>query len=153
MVKFTVSSIVLLAVAAISTSAAPIKSTDASSPSSSPVVSAASDDIFSSSVQYTGKATWFTDSYGACNVNWNGQDEPTVALNAHQMGDSSWNNPACGRMVSIVNKNNGNTVQARIVDKCPGDECAWGSLDLSPAAFKALGQLDTGILNIEWHYI
>ncbi|KAG0315704.1 hypothetical protein BGZ99_007310 [Dissophora globulifera] len=148
MVKFT-ASIVLLAIAALS-SAAPVTQ-EAAAPSADPEIQAA--DVFSSSVKYDGKATWFTDSYGSCNINWNGNDEPIVALNAHQMGAQSWGNPACGREVQIINKSNGKTVQARIVDKCPGDECAFGSLDLSPAAFKQIGDLSTGILNIEWHYV
>jgi rare lipoprotein A (peptidoglycan hydrolase) len=62
-------------------------------------------------------------------------------------------NPVCNRRVRIQNKSNGKTVETRIVDKCPGDQCAWGSFDLSPATFKKLGDLDTGILNISWHYI
>ncbi|KAI8604967.1 RlpA-like double-psi beta-barrel-protein domain-containing protein-containing protein [Dissophora ornata] len=165
MVKFTPAAFVALAIAAIS-SAAPIASPTASpSPSVTALdvpVNVASDaevkvassvDEFSSSIQYTGKATWFTDSYGACNINWDGETQPIVALNAHQMGTESWGNPACGRTVQIVNKSNGKTVLAQIVDKCPGDQCAFGSLDLSPAAFKQIGSLSTGILNIDWHYV
>ncbi|KAG0205714.1 hypothetical protein BGX28_002732 [Mortierella sp. GBA30] len=164
MVKFT-SAALFLAIAAFS-SAAPItpsaSSSDATSsasasasPSASPLVisTAATDDVFSSSVKYNGRATWFTDSYGACNEKWDGQTEPIVALNAHQMGTSSWGNPACGKQVHITNKSNGKTVVARVVDKCPGNECAFGSLDLSPAAFKELGSLAAGILNIEWNYM
>ncbi|KAG0247386.1 hypothetical protein DFQ27_002102, partial [Actinomortierella ambigua] len=80
-------------------------------------------DPFATSVTHTGKATWFTHSYGACNIHWNGYKEPVVALNDHQMGAQSWGNPACGRKVRITNKDNGKTVVGRIVDKCPGDEC------------------------------
>ena len=42
-------------------------------------------------------------------------------------------------MVTIQNNENGNQVQAKIVDECPG--CAWGSLDMSPAVF---GDLNNG---------
>ncbi|KAF9925727.1 hypothetical protein FBU30_004523 [Linnemannia zychae] len=119
-----------------------------------PMVTTNSNNPFSSSIKHRGKATWFTHTYGACNYKWNGFEEPTVALNAHQMGPQSWGNPVCNRRVRIVNADNpGRTVVARIVDKCPGDECAWGSLDLSPYAFKKLGHLDTGILNITWNYV
>lgn len=69
------------------------------------------------------------------------------------MGSKSWGNPECNKRVRITNKANGKSVEARIVDTCPGDECAYGSLDLSLKAFKAIGDLDTGILNIEWYYI
>ncbi|KAF8951491.1 hypothetical protein BGZ46_003949 [Entomortierella lignicola] len=69
------------------------------------------------------------------------------------MGSASWGNPVCNKRVQITNTSNGKTVNARVVDKCPGDECAWGSLDLSPAAFRQLGDLATGVLSIKWHYI
>ncbi|KAK3815181.1 MAG: Non-catalytic module family EXPN [Benniella sp.] len=152
MVKFT-SAAILLALVAIS-SAAPISSPPTTAASSSSTVSTKSNtDVFSSGTKYTGKATWFTDSHGACNEKWDGQSEPIAALNAHQMGAASWGNPVCNKRVRILNKQNGNTVVARIVDKCPGDECAWGSLDLSPAAFRRLGDLNVGVLDIEWHYV
>ncbi|KAG0291803.1 hypothetical protein BGZ97_005787 [Linnemannia gamsii] len=131
-----------LAVASFTT-AAPVKKANATA---EPKVKAASSD-------FSGKATWFTDSYGSCNYHWNGYTENIVALNAHQMGPQSWGNPECNRRVHIKNKANGKTVNARIVDKCPGDECAYGSLDLSPKAFETIGDLDTGILDIEWYYI
>ncbi|KAF9358042.1 hypothetical protein BGX34_009103 [Mortierella sp. NVP85] len=152
MVKFT-SATILLALAAISL-AAPISSPSPTTASSSSIVSTKRNtNAFSSDIKYTGKATWFTDSYGACNETWDGQSEPTAALNAHQMGAASGGNPVCNKRVSILNKQNGKTVVARIVDKCPGNECAWGSLDLSPAAFRSLGDLNVGVLDIEWHYV
>ncbi|KAK3822046.1 MAG: RlpA-like double-psi beta-barrel-protein domain-containing protein-containing protein [Linnemannia elongata] len=96
----------------------------------------------------------FTDSYGACNHKWNGYKEPIVALNSHQMGIQSWGNPVCNRRVRIVNADRPErSVVARVVDKCPGDQCAWGSLDLSPYAFKKLDHLVVGILNITWNYV
>ncbi|GJJ75151.1 hypothetical protein EMPS_07509 [Entomortierella parvispora] len=165
MTKFT--SLLLITTAAIASfsSAAPIVSpTTTVVPTDIPtaveptvpeptIVAFKDNSAFASSVKYTGKATWFTDSYGSCNVNWDGNVEPTVALNAHQMGEQSWGNSACGQKVHITNKANQKTVVARVVDKCPGDECAWGSLDLSPAAFTEIGELDSGILNVEWSYI
>ncbi|KAF9561268.1 hypothetical protein EC968_005812 [Mortierella alpina] len=116
-------------------------------------IAAKDDNVFSSDVKYTGRATWFTHTYGACNEKWDGESEPIVALNAHQMGAASWGNPVCNKKVRVTNKSNGKVVVARIVDKCPGNECAFGSLDLSPAAFKQLGDLATGVLNIEWNYL
>ncbi|KAF9318420.1 hypothetical protein BG003_011244 [Podila horticola] len=119
-----------------------------------PVTKQSESSIFASSNQYSGKATWFTDSYGACNEHWNGYEEPIVALSARMMGAASWGNPACNKRVQITLKGDSSkTVTARVVDKCPADECAYGSLDLSPAAFRTLGDLDTGILDIDWHFI
>ncbi|CAO3574959.1 unnamed protein product [Mortierella alpina] len=136
-------------------SAASAPATAEFTPSSAPTIAiSAKGDPFSTSVEHKGKATWFTHHYGACNFYWDGYKEPVVALNAHQMGIMSWGNPVCNRKVRVINKDDpSKTVVARIVDKCPGDECAWGSLDLSPYAFKKLGHLDTGILNITWNYI
>jgi len=114
----------------------------------------ANTDPFSTSIRHQGRATWFTHHYGACNYYWDGSKEAVVALNAHQMGVMSWGNPVCNRQVRVTNKDHPEkSVVARIVDKCPGDECAWGSLDLSPFAFEKLGHLDTGILNIIWSYV
>ncbi|KAF9970675.1 hypothetical protein BGZ73_006570 [Actinomortierella ambigua] len=107
---------------------------------------------FSTSNTFTGKATWFEGSFGACGIKWDGS-ESIIALNAHQMGPSSYGNPACNKRVQITNTANGKTVTARILDKCPGDECAYGSLDLSPAAFRQIGDQATGVLNIAWHYL
>ncbi|KAF8929997.1 hypothetical protein BGZ47_000790 [Haplosporangium gracile] len=119
-----------------------------------PFVTLNSVDPFSASITHRGKATWFTDSYGACNFKWDGYKEPIVALNSHQMGIQSWGNPVCNRRVRIVNVDRPErSVVARVVDKCPGDECAWGSLDLSPYAFKKLDSLATGVLNIMWNYV
>ncbi|KAF9176795.1 hypothetical protein BGZ49_005937, partial [Haplosporangium sp. Z 27] len=125
MVKIT-ASLFVVAIAAISTSmAAPVKS-DATIKTDAAVKSAVepsekSANQFSSSVMYTGRATWFTDGYGACNESWDGESEAIVALNAHQMGSASWGNPVCNKRVQITNTNNGKTVNARVVDKCPGD--------------------------------
>lgn len=133
----------------------PLSSKSSSDEESEPIVSTnGNTDPFSTSVHHHGKATWFTHHYGACNYYWNGFQEPVVALNAHQMGHMSWGNPVCNRRVRVTNKDHPErSIIARIVDKCPGDECAWGSLDLSPFAFNKLGHLDTGILNITWSYI
>ncbi|KAF9430387.1 hypothetical protein BGZ76_000853 [Entomortierella beljakovae] len=164
MVKITFAS--FLAFTAVAVMAAPVTTIEKQNVAS-PTIKAASVETtetqdavktsqankFSTDVKYSGKATWFTHEYGACNINWNSETEPVVALNAHQMGSESWNNPACNRRVKVTNQSNGKTVVARIVDKCPGNECVWGSLDLSPAAFKKLGLLATGVLNIEWHYV
>ncbi|KAG0100036.1 hypothetical protein BGZ93_004627 [Podila epicladia] len=119
-----------------------------------PVAKQSQSSIFASSNEYSGKATWFTGSYGACNVHWNGDEEPVVALSARMMGAQSWGNPACNKRVHItLKRDRSKTVTGRVVDKCPADECAYGSLDLSPAAFQKLGDLDTGVLDIEWHFI
>ncbi|KAF9385187.1 hypothetical protein CPB97_005072 [Podila verticillata] len=167
MAKFT--SILLLAVIASFSAAAPVATTTtvtevvtatATAPIATPTVEeteepmVAVSSIYASSNKYKGKATWFTGSYGSCGLEWDGNSEPIVALSAQMMGAQSWGHPACNKRVRIALRDNpSKTVIARVVDKCPGDQCDYGSLDLSPAAFKALGHLDTGILNIEWNFV
>ena len=46
---------------------------------------------------------------------------------------------------------NWNLIITKNLDACP--ECKYGDLDLTPPVFKALGDLDTGILKISWHEI
>jgi hypothetical protein len=55
-------------------------------------------------------------------------------------------NGHCGQKVKITNKSNGKSVTATVADLCPG--CSYGSLDLSTGTFKAIGDLDTGVLPI-----
>lgn len=165
MAKFT--SILLLAVIASFSAAAPVATTTttvtATAPIATPTVEETKEplitantvsNIFASSNKYTGRATWFTGSYGACNLNWDGNSEPTVAVSAQMMGAQSWGNPACNKRVRITLRNDpSKSVTARVVDKCPGDQCDYGSLDLSPAAFQQLGSLATGVLSIEWNFV
>jgi expansin (peptidoglycan-binding protein) len=54
------------------------------------------------------------------------------------------------RLSSITNTANGRRVEARVRDSCP--PCGEDDLDLSPAAFKALGHLDEGVLSIKWNF-
>ncbi|KAJ1672599.1 hypothetical protein EV182_006867, partial [Spiromyces aspiralis] len=55
-------------------------------------------------------------------------------------------NGACGKKVTV--SSNGKSVPVTIVDTCPS--CAEGSLDLSPAAFKKLDDLNNGRIPISW---
>ncbi|KAK5654919.1 hypothetical protein OQA88_6675 [Cercophora sp. LCS_1] len=60
------------------------------------------------------------------------------------------NNPLCYKRLRI--SYNGKTVDASVVDRCPG--CPnQGDLDLSPAAFSALANLGDGVLNASWEWI
>ncbi|KAG0227348.1 hypothetical protein BGW42_002990 [Actinomortierella wolfii] len=108
---------------------------------------------FSAGLTYNGDATWFHDGLGACGEYWNGETEYVVALNAHQMGPRSNDNPACNKYVQITNTQNGRTVTAKVLDKCPGASCAFGSLDLSPAAFRQLADQSVGRIRIAWKWV
>ncbi|GAA5985194.1 hypothetical protein JCM5350_004267 [Sporobolomyces pararoseus] len=109
--------------------------------------SAPTQKLFVSTGSYSGKATYYyQDSLGSCG-NWNGDNTLIVALNTPQV--RSMGNK-CGAWVNIKNTSNGKTVKAKIQDECPS--CSSGSLDLSVAAFKALGSMDAGVLPISWSF-
>lgn len=94
----------------------------------------------------TGRATWYTQggAAGACGE-YNDDSAYIVAMNSAQYDSSK-----CGQMVHVTNTANGQSVSAKIADLCPG--CGSGSLDLSTAAFQAIGDLDTGVLSINWDF-
>lgn len=94
---------------------------------------------------FHGKATWFIPDTGACG-DVNSNSDYIVAMNYAQYHDGS----PCHKVVVITNKANHKVVKARVTDECPS--CPYGSLDLSPAAFKKLGNLDTGVLPITWDW-
>ncbi|KAI7961017.1 hypothetical protein MJO28_001506 [Puccinia striiformis f. sp. tritici] len=95
--------------------------------------------------RYSGKGTWFIPDTGACG-DTNSKSDYIVAMNYAQYNNGS----PCHKVVVIKNKANNKVVKAKVTDECPG--CPYGSLDLSPAAFKALGNLDTGVLPISWDW-
>ncbi|CDS06074.1 hypothetical protein LRAMOSA08602 [Lichtheimia ramosa] len=69
-----------------------------------------------------------------------------VALNKDQYGDLNAKSSWCGKEVLIMSGDKWTT--AVITDACPG--CKQYSLDLTPAVFKDLGDLDKGVLPIKW---
>ncbi|GAA6002822.1 hypothetical protein JCM10207_007699 [Rhodosporidiobolus poonsookiae] len=94
---------------------------------------------------YTGKGTWYTQNgvAGSCGK-VNSDSAMIVAMNTPQKSGS------CGKYVTVKNQANGKSIRALVADECPS--CAWGSLDLSTGAFKALASLDTGLIGITWQY-
>ncbi|ORX57968.1 hypothetical protein DM01DRAFT_1333647 [Hesseltinella vesiculosa] len=100
---------------------------------------------------YHGRATWFSPaseggSTGACGPQEN-DNSPIVALNHPQYGSMSSVSKWCGKKIRI--KGPHGTAIARINDACP--ECAYGSLDLTPAVFKkVVGNLNIGVGKITW---
>ncbi|SCV68380.1 BQ2448_501 [Microbotryum intermedium] len=96
---------------------------------------------------YKGQATWYTQdgNAGSCGK-YNSDSAIIVAVNTPQVNGGSH----CGRYVTILNTSNKKIIRAKVADECPG--CGYGSLDLSTAAFKKLGNLDTGVLPIKWQW-
>ncbi|CAE6504178.1 unnamed protein product [Rhizoctonia solani] len=91
-----------------------------------------------------GKATWFNTGLGACGKVSN-DNQLIVALGpgAYQNGKM------CGKTITVKNTKNGKSTTAKVMDLCPS--CGSNNLDLSPAAFKKLGSLSTGVLSVSWN--
>jgi rare lipoprotein A (peptidoglycan hydrolase) len=101
-----------------------------------------------SGTEYYGKATWYTQDggTGACGLTLP-DSALIVAMQTQMYGDGSY----CGRQVLITNLANNQQVSATIRDECPGCSTST-SLDLSVAAFDAIGNPDTGVLDIKWEF-
>ncbi|KAB5595695.1 putative effector protein [Ceratobasidium theobromae] len=92
----------------------------------------------------TGRATWFNTGLGACGkVSNDNQLIVALAPGAYAKGKN------CGKTITIKNTKNGKSTTAKVLDMCPG--CGANDVDLSPAAFKKLGSLSTGVLTVSWN--
>ncbi|WFD36897.1 hypothetical protein MCUN1_003788 [Malassezia cuniculi] len=103
---------------------------------------------------HSGQATFYNAEESAGNCGWwNNNGDHIVALNTVQYGSTDYVSDWCGKLVRIVNTENGKVRHAVIADSCPG--CGEGSLDLSMGLFADLneGNMDEGIFPIEWTVI
>jgi len=77
-------------------------------------------------------------------------DQYIVAMNSTDLGSIV----SCNQCIQITDTANGNTIQAKIVDNCPGCDGLHGphSLDLDPSAATALdpNYATDGVFNISW---
>ncbi|KAI9268022.1 RlpA-like double-psi beta-barrel-protein domain-containing protein-containing protein [Phascolomyces articulosus] len=96
-----------------------------------------------------GQVTFFTPNQGACG-DWNDDDDMIVALGPAWYGNMNAESKYCGEKVLITGPR-GNSITVTVKDACP--PCDRGHLDLSPAAFAKLGEFDTGILKVKWHFL
>ncbi|ANB14453.1 hypothetical protein AWJ20_2043 [Sugiyamaella lignohabitans] len=119
-------------------------------PSSSSASSDSSDSSSSSgSGEFSGQGTFYSPGMGSCGIESSDSDF-IAALNAPQMGSPANPNanPNCGKKAIVYS--GGKSVTVTIVDKCPS--CAYGSLDLSPAAFNELADPSAGRIDISWSW-
>jgi hypothetical protein len=64
-------------------------------------------------------------------------------------GGNPNSNPLCGRSITITY--GGKTAQATIEDTC--QQCAWGSLDLTPSLSQVFADLEVGrVSGVQWWY-
>ncbi|KAL8277223.1 hypothetical protein RQP46_010396 [Phenoliferia psychrophenolica] len=99
---------------------------------------------------YSGRATWFESNghLSSCQTTFSDTDM-VVALQHELYGTNGTVSPFCGKKLSVKNPQTGTTITVTVQDDCilcTGEL----SLDLSKAAFVALGSLSTGVIQVEW---
>jgi hypothetical protein len=99
----------------------------------------------SSDVQTGGFGTFFYQNgvAGACGTVHSDNDYVLA------MDSAIYSQSICGKSVTITNTANGKSVTAVVADECPTCNNA-NSIDMSLGAFLAIGDLSTGLLNINW---
>jgi len=98
----------------------------------------------------SGEATYFEPGLGACGDTHN-SSQAIAAVSHYIYGDYANPNESqvCNKCVKV--KSDHGSVICQVVDRCP--TCEPGSLDLSPTAFQALGELATGRIAITWDWV
>ncbi|GAA5857329.1 hypothetical protein JCM8547_002222 [Rhodosporidiobolus lusitaniae] len=122
--------------------------TTSSSAKSSSTASSSSSSSASSSSTYSGQATYYLQGgvAGACGTVHEDTDY-IIALQTSMYADGD----NCGKTVTITNAANSKSVTATVADECPSCESST-SIDLSESVFEAIGDLDTGVLTVEWSF-
>ncbi|TFK78553.1 hypothetical protein K466DRAFT_668399 [Polyporus arcularius HHB13444] len=103
-----------------------------------------------------GEATFYVPSVGSCGFT-NTDADFIVAVDVATItsfpgaGDDPTANPMCGLQM-VVTGPDGKSVTVTVADTCPS--CAPGSVELTPAAFLQLANLEVGIIpGISWTLI
>ncbi|MFE9092923.1 RlpA-like double-psi beta-barrel domain-containing protein [Streptomyces sp. NPDC007264] len=103
--------------------------------------------------QHRGAVTLYNNTTGLGACGWTNNDNELVAAVSPELfsSNSSDNDPICGKSLLIHGLSGtwADHVVVRIVDRCPG--CGKDEVDLSPAAFRALGEPGVGRLYTEWY--
>jgi len=95
---------------------------------------------------YDGRGTWFDVGLGNCG-DWSVNSDPVVAISIQRYG----NGDNCNQWVHITNNANKKTAYGITLDSC--ESCGVADLDMSPSLFGQIGNLDTGELSIDWHFM
>ncbi|KAG0201937.1 hypothetical protein BGX28_005402 [Mortierella sp. GBA30] len=101
------------------------------------------------STEFSGRATWYSDTTGQCEHSYS-QSDMIVAVNEAQMGT---NKSICGKKILLTKKGSSVQVVVTVVDMCPKKYCNFGDLDLSQGAFKKFADLGVGELKLDWSFI
>ena len=101
---------------------------------------------------FDGQATWYELATPLVNCSYETSTLPQYygALNTAQYADAA----QCGACARVTGPDG--TIDVEIVDQCPIDTnpiCYEGHIDLSPAAFDAIGDPVDGIIAIDWEWV
>ncbi|KDN49931.1 hypothetical protein K437DRAFT_222057 [Tilletiaria anomala UBC 951] len=95
--------------------------------------------------RYHGEGTYYNAgiSEGACG-GWHKSSELVAAVSRQQWHGGEF----CNQMLHVCH--HGKCTDVQVVDECPS--CDYGSLDLSPTAFKQLAPMSEGVIDINWTF-
>ncbi|EJC97860.1 uncharacterized protein FOMMEDRAFT_171272 [Fomitiporia mediterranea MF3/22] len=99
-------------------------------------------------ITHTGRGTWYYPGLGNCGFTDSASDD-VVAIAKTRYDAADGGN--CNQWIAITNSANGKTAYALTRDSCPG--CGENDLDLSPAVFSQIADLDTGVISISWNFM
>ena len=123
---------------------------------------------------YTGDLTYYGTGLGACGVTSTDNDLIVsishFVFDAMQSGSDPNKNPLCGKKLRAQRDNNGKTVSVdlTVVDRCAcaillfarpyanivkGTGCQPNDIDVSPAVFKKLADMDLGRVSVTWAWL
>ncbi|KAL1747526.1 Non-catalytic module family EXPN protein [Schizophyllum fasciatum] len=123
--------------------------TTSTSESAPETTSTGGDSGSGSSGDLTGTATFFYQNGVAGSCGTVHADSDYVA--AMTPGEYGRSGDICGKSVHITNTETGQEVDVTVADTCP--TCLQSSdIDLSEAAFNAIGKPEHGVESIKWHY-
>ncbi|KAI8983965.1 hypothetical protein BDF20DRAFT_857229 [Mycotypha africana] len=88
--------------------------------------------------------------HASCGISAKNSDM-VVAVNSKDLGDvKGKENPHCGKQVDIIGAS-GKTIRVTVIGECRS--CTPGGLDMSPEAFKELGDFSHGAIPVKWKFI
>ncbi|MEU1301506.1 RlpA-like double-psi beta-barrel domain-containing protein [Streptomyces shenzhenensis] len=98
-------------------------------------------------IQHVGDVTWYNTGLGACGW-WNNDSELVAAVAPEVYGNlpNPNNAPICGKTLRIQGPRG--SVEVRVVDKCMS--CKKDDVDLSPAAFSKINDVNIGRFRSTW---
>ncbi|KAF4177631.1 hypothetical protein CNMCM8927_008505 [Aspergillus lentulus] len=102
---------------------------------------------------YSGDLTYYNPGLGSCGITSTDSDMicavSHVLFDAASTGSNPNANPLCGLKLRL--RRGESSVDVKIVDRCVG--CKVKDLDVSPAVFQKLADMDLGRVLVEWSWL